>query len=170
MRLLRLPDLAAAIAHLERIWSTPEDVRSRPFSRNFPFDPIARTERYRLAWEKQLDELAWGRTWGLFDGKTIVGHLDLKGGNIESELHRATLGIAIESAHCDRGHGRRMMETAIAWARDHGIAWIDLGVFSTNTRAHALYRKLGFVEVGTTRDRFRVDGDPIDDIAMTLAL
>jgi hypothetical protein len=29
---------------------------------------------------------------------------------------------------------------------------------------------MGFVEIGTTRDQFRVDGVSIDDVTMTLAL
>ena len=57
------------------------------------------------------------------------------------------------------------------WCRDAtDLAWIDLGVFAHNEAARALYRKVGFVELGTTRDRFRVDGTSIDDIHMTLAL
>ncbi len=63
-----------------------------------------------------------------------------------------------------------MCEVAIGWARNSGLAWIDLGVFRPNLRAQALYRKLGFVELGVTRDRFRLDGESIDDISMTLAL
>jgi RimJ/RimL family protein N-acetyltransferase len=43
-------------------------------------------------------------------------------------------------------------------------------VFAHNHRARALYAAAGFIEVGTTRDRFRVDGVAIDDVAMTLAL
>jgi len=62
-----------------------------------------------------------------------------------------------------------MCEIAIAWARDHGLAWIDLGVFAPNTRAQALDRKRGFVEVGVVRDRFRLDGESVTDISMTLA-
>jgi RimJ/RimL family protein N-acetyltransferase len=47
---------------------------------------------------------------------------------------------------------------------------MDLGVFADNTAARVLYGKLGFVEIGMWRDRFRVDGMQIDDIQMTLAL
>ena len=36
--------------------------------------------------------------------------------------------------------------------------------------AVALYRSMGFVEVGVVKDQFRVDGVKIDDVAMTLAL
>jgi len=48
--------------------------------------------------------------------------------------------------------------------------WIDLGVFAHNEAARALYKSVGFVEVGTVKDQFRVDGVSIDDVSMTLAL
>lgn len=54
--------------------------------------------------------------------------------------------------------------------RERELAWMDLGEFAHNAPARALYAKLGFVEVGTTRDRFRIDGQEIEDIAMTRAL
>jgi RimJ/RimL family protein N-acetyltransferase len=50
------------------------------------------------------------------------------------------------------------------------LAWLDLGVFAHNHRARKLYAAVGFVEVGVTRDRFRVDDTRIDDVAMVLAL
>ncbi len=79
-------------------------------------------------------------------------------------------GHGIERRARGQGHGRALIEGRSAWARDHGLAWIDLGVFAHNASARALYAKVGFVEVGTTRDQFRVDGTSIDDVAMTLRL
>jgi ribosomal protein S18 acetylase RimI-like enzyme len=78
--------------------------------------------------------------------------------------------MGIERAHRGQGHGRGLLAAAIAWAREAGLAWLDLGVFAHNPRARALYRSVGFVEVGTTRDRYRVDGRQIDDVAMALRL
>ncbi len=66
----------------------------------------------------------------------------------------------------------------LAWLGTHAkrfgfrqtVRWLDLGVFAHNTRARAVYRKAGFVELATTRDQFRVGGTSIDDVMMTLAL
>jgi RimJ/RimL family protein N-acetyltransferase len=170
IRLCEIADVDRMLAHVERLWSEREVVRSRPFAHGTPIDRGPREERLRTQWVKPLTEPGWMRTWGLFAGDAIVGHLDLKGGPILSDLHRATLGIGLEAGHRDRGLGRAMCETAIAWSRLQGLAWIDLGVFGPNLRAQALYRKLGFVEVGRMTDRFRLDGESIDDIMMTLAL
>jgi RimJ/RimL family protein N-acetyltransferase len=170
IRELGLEDVDPTIAHVVRLWAEDEKVRSRPYGRQTPLDVEARTERLRMNWRKPVTEVGWMRTWGLIVDGEVRGHCDLEGGNLASEMHRATLGIAIEDGHRDRGIGRQMCEMAIAWAKDQRLAWIDLGVFSANARAQALYRKLGFVEIGVTRDRFRVDGETIDDISMALAL
>lgn len=146
------------------------DVIFRPRESGEELDEPAAIERHRLEWSRPLFEPLWLRTWGLVDDDTIVGHLDLHGGRLPAELHRATLGMGLERAARRQGHGRALIETAIAWARDHGLAWLDLSVFAHNQPARALYAAVGFVEIGTTRDQFRVDGTSIDDVAMTLRL
>lgn len=171
--LLGEPELAALCAHLARHATesgSDGDVIFRPRSAGEPLDEAAVLERTRTAWRRALDEPDWLRTWGLVDGDRIVGHAGLGGGRIPAELHRATLGMGLERGARGRGDGKRLLASAIAWARERGLAWIDLGVFAHNARARALYRGLGFVEVGTTRDRFRVDGVQIDDVAMVLQL
>lgn len=63
------------------------------------------------------------------------------------------------------------MTTAIGFAAGaKPLAWIDLSVFAHNMAARHLYRRTGFVEIGTRRDRFRIGGQPVDDILMTLEL
>ena len=43
-----------------------------------------------------------------------------------------------------RGVGRLLLATAEAWARDRGHPFITLNVFAQNTRARALYERVGF--------------------------
>jgi GNAT superfamily N-acetyltransferase len=171
--LLDEPMLPALCAHFRRHGAESGrdgDVIFRPRSAIEELDEPASIERHRIAWARRVSEPLWLRTWGLVEGPAVVGHLDLTGGRLPAELHRATLGMGLERPLRGKGHGRALIETAIAWARSRGLAWIDLGVFAHNTPARALYAALGFVEVGTSRDRFRVDGTSIDDIEMTLAL
>jgi RimJ/RimL family protein N-acetyltransferase len=124
--------------------------------------------------DKHLDEPLWGRAWLLFteDGGRPVGHIELRGGRVHAELHRATLGMGLVRAYTGKGHGRRLCEAAIAWARDEAkLAWIDLGVFASNTPARRLYRSMGFVEIGVRGDAFHNDaGVALDDVLMTLEL
>jgi RimJ/RimL family protein N-acetyltransferase len=135
-------------------------------------DEVRRSMIARFA--KQLDEPLWGRAWSLVGpgGVDVVGHLELRGGRVASELHRGTLGMGIMRAFTGQGHGRRLLEVAIKWARDTAdLEWIDLGVFSGNTPARKLYTRMGFKEVGQRDDAFRIEGGlVIDDVQMALKL
>ncbi len=121
--------------------------------------------------ELSLDQPGWQR-WFValndFDSK-IVGHVDLKGDGLRAGLHRCELGIGIERPFRGRGLGERLMEAAIGFARSaESLAWIDLRVFAHNTTGRALYKNLGFTQVGILTDRFRIQGTQIDDVFMTL--
>ena len=123
---------------------------------------------------KALDEPLWGRAWGLFsaDGAEMVGHVELRGGRVPAEMHRATLGMGIMRAHTAQGHGRRLIEATVKSAREEAkLEWIDLGVFADNTPARKLYQRMGFVEIGLRRDAFHLDsGVNVDDVLMVLRL
>jgi RimJ/RimL family protein N-acetyltransferase len=123
-------------------------------------------------WSKGLGDPLWGRAWLLWAGARVAGHLELRGGRIGAEMHRATLGMGLLRAFTGQGHGTALVETAARWAREEaGLAWIDLGVFSNNERARRLYRRMGFVEIGTRREAFRLDsGVAVDDVLMALSL
>ncbi len=122
--------------------------------------------------ERPLDEPGWHRAWVAVAGDgEIVGHVELKGDGVKTGLHRCELGIGIERACRGGGLGRRLMDTAIEFARGvETLAWIDLRVFAHNAAGRALYLSLGFVEVGRVADRFRIDGESIDDLVMTLEI
>lgn len=167
------PHLSRLVAHIarhSRESGQDGDPIFRPRSYDAPIDQPATIERHRIGWAQPLDEPHWLRTWGIVIDGDIRGHLDLHGGRLSSEFHRALLGMGIERPWRGRGHGRALLAAAIAWARGAELAWLDLGVFAHNHRARKLYAEVGFVEVGITRDRFRVDGALIDDVAMVLAL
>ncbi|APR81674.1 Ribosomal-protein-alanine acetyltransferase [Minicystis rosea] len=140
-------------------------------SRTWVQDEIRASLIMRIS--KALDEPLWGRAWGLFaeDG-TMVGHVELRGGRVPAEMHRATLGMGIMRAHTAQGHGRRLIETTVKWAREEAeLEWIDLGVFADNAPARKLYQRMGFVEIGTRRDAFHLDsGVKVDDVLMVLRL
>jgi RimJ/RimL family protein N-acetyltransferase len=166
-------DLPALVAHIARHSAESGqdgDQIFRPRSSDAPVDDMATIERHKLGWAQPLDEPYWLRTWGVGIGHQIVGHLDLHGGRLASEFHRAMLGMGIERGSRGKGYGRGLLAAAITWAKNAELAWLDLGVFAHNARARALYASVGFVEVGTIPDRFRVDGTVIDDVSMVLKL
>jgi len=171
IRIVRHGEAQAAADHMERHSAESGRAGDIVFAPFEDFDGEAwRTKRVEL-WRIPIDEPGWERLWGAFDGDQLVGHLTLNGASLEASLHRVRLGIGIERAYRRRGLGRELMHTALAWARDEPqLAWVDLGVFAHNRVARDLYASLGFVEIATVSDLFRVHGRSIDDVTMTLRL
>lgn len=149
-------------------------------------DPSALQLRMRM-WKEALrrppERTDWMRAWVIRDPAVpqrdhdrlpdggIVGHVDLRGGSLPSELHRCKLGIGVYAPFRGKGLGAELLDTALEWARDQrDLAWVDLSVFSHNLGARKLYDKREFAVVGETTDRFRVHGASVDDVQMTLKL
>ncbi len=117
-----------------------------------------------------LDQPGWRRVWGYcLEGK-LVAQIELRGATVRTGLHRAYLGMSIDPVLQGRGVGRKLLSHIIDWARDNGLAWIDLGVFSENAPAIRLYESLGFQRTGSLEDVFRLPGGVVDDIRMSLDL
>lgn len=136
-------------------------------------EPEAESGARRIAgWDQPLNEPGWRRTWGVRSGarEPIIAHLVLAGPDLAAELHRARVELGVEPAYQRRGFGEGLLRTGIAFAKDAGLAWLDLWVFGHNAPAQALYRKLGFVEVGRYEDQFRLGNLSVDDVAMALRL
>jgi GNAT superfamily N-acetyltransferase len=135
------------------------------------FAPSAeRAARTLAEMARGVDEPDWLRVFVAEEGGAMVGHADLHGGSIGSEMHRCRLGLGVLARHHRRGLGEALLREAIGWARGAGLAWMDLGVFGENLPAIALYCKLGFVETGRVVDRFRLGAARLDDISMSLDL
>ena len=127
-------------------------------------------------WAKLVGEPSWERGWGAFEGsgaeQKIIGAVSLQTGRyLDSQSHRAVLGMGIEDGFRSAGVGSGLMKAAIDWAIGQPfLSWIDLGVFAHNHPARRLYEKFGFSEAGRTIDLFRIDGHSVDDIQMVLDL
>lgn len=181
-------DLDALVRHLEVHVAESGRAGAPYFAPSRTFRPTEVRDLTRARMERRLDEPNWGRIWLLLDDVDeapskrglspprptvdVVGHVELRGGRLFEELHRATLGIGILEGFRGQGNGRRLLSAAIDWAVSQPfLAYIDLGVFAENHPARRLYRRAGFVERGRLADAFRIDGSVIiDDIQMTLAL
>jgi L-amino acid N-acyltransferase YncA len=69
--------------------------------------------------------------------------------------HVATASFMVDAEARGTGLGRAMCEYAITWARKRGYAAMQFNaVVSTNLHAIELYRKLGFVTIGTVPEAF----------------
>jgi ribosomal protein S18 acetylase RimI-like enzyme len=134
------------------------------------FQPMARSES-RLPPEKEASFITgmgtpvgapgWRRVWlALDESGAIAGHIDLRARPERAAKHRALLGMGVDRAHRRKGLGARLIDAALAWAREEaGIDWVDLEVMSSNRAARELYARNGFAAVGEIADMFRIDGE-----------
>lgn len=142
-----------------------------PLISDTDFETSERRARFETSIVLPLSMAGWMRCWGMVaDDGTIFGHLDLRASTIISEQHRVVLGIGLESAFYGQGLGCALMDIGIRFARENGLAWIDLQVLADNVPAIALYKKMGFRETGRQTDRFRINGRSVDDVMMALNL
>jgi GNAT superfamily N-acetyltransferase len=105
-------------------------------------------ERCALWLDDELARADGWRCWVLLDREEIVGHLWLceipKIPNPvpgEPEHHAYISNFFVRDEYQARGEGTRMMETALAWCRDHDI---DSVVLWPTTASRSLYLRHGF--------------------------
>lgn len=103
------------------------------------------------------------------DGK-IVGHAFLEPLHLKSICHVAQLSIGVHHGWQEKGIGTALMKELIAWAKQSmTVEKIELNVRASNSRAIALYKKIGFVEEGRLKNRIKVNNNHyIDDVLMAL--
>jgi len=174
-----LSDVARIVEHFFRHMPESGKGGSPPFGPPPALSPAECLQRLAEGLARSLDEPGWERTFLLvapavhdLDVDKIVGHAELRTDGMPSRAHRAHLGMGIERAYTRQGHGPRLLEALLAFAREETrLAWIDLGVFVPNVPAQKLYQRFGFVETGRVDDMFRFpDGSSVGDIQMTLRL
>ncbi|MGZ3734009.1 MAG: N-acetyltransferase family protein [Bdellovibrionota bacterium] len=118
-----------------------------------------------------LSRPGWQRIWIAEIGGEIVADCLLRSSHMMPTLHRCQFAIGVERTARGQGLGGRLSMQAISWARQQsGLDWVDLWVFAHNSPAIALYEKLGFSRVDVVRDQFRLLGQKVDDLHMTLSL
>ena len=100
----------------------------------------------------------------------IVGHGMLDPLPLVAVRHVVHLTLVVHPGWQGRGVGRALLTSLIEWARAaSAVEKIELNVRSSNTVAQALYRKMGFREIGRWRRRVKVaPGQYLDDVAMEL--
>ena len=98
----------------------------------------------------------------------VVGWCDVKRFPREGFRHGGWLATGILEAWRGIGLGRRLMAAALDAARARGFERLELDVYATNTRAIALYERMGFVREGVKRRARKLDGAYDDDVLMGL--
>jgi ribosomal-protein-alanine N-acetyltransferase len=75
-------------------------------------------------------------------------------GGIQADV----LTIAVRESHRGRGIGSELLDALIQAARERDCAEVFLEVRADNPRAHGLYRRRGFEEIGVRRGYYQPSG------------
>jgi putative acetyltransferase len=100
----------------------------------------------------------------------LVGHGLLDPLPLAAVRHVVHLTLVAHSGWQGRGVGRALLGSLIEWAkRAPAVEKIELNVRSSNAAAQALYKKMGFTEMGRWKKRIKIaPGQYLDDVAMEL--
>jgi RimJ/RimL family protein N-acetyltransferase len=101
------------------------------------------------------------------DGK-VVGWIVFLSQERKRMHHTGSIAIMLQKNYRNKGIGKLLINEILTWAAQHPvIEKVALGTFSTNTRAIALYKKLGFIEEGRKVQEFKFsEGEYADDVLM----
>lgn len=103
-------------------------------------------------------------------GGEIVGRLSLARESHPASLHVADLGLMVEAGRRRQGIGRALLEQAVEWAREVGVAKLELHVFPYNEPAIRLYERFGFEREGVRRRHYRRGDELVDAVLMAYLL
>lgn len=106
-----------------------------------------------------------GRLWIAGEGRRMIGSIALA--TISGEEGQLRWFLLAPEAR-GMGHGRRMLETAIEYGRDAGLARIFLWTLADLGPAIRLYRRFGFQD--TEQVRHRIWGGERTEVRMQLEL
>jgi RimJ/RimL family protein N-acetyltransferase len=98
--------------------------------------------------------------------RQVVGWCNIPPATREVMAHVGELFMGLLPDVRGQGLGERLLRDSLAAADAFGFLRIELGVFASNARAAALYRKAGFIAEGTKRRAILIDGVFHDEIIM----
>ena len=151
--------------HVERCHRAIDSVaRERKYLAIFEAFPIEQMRAYVSSLSERGDPM-----FVALAGDEVVGWCDIRRHHLfPAYAHRGVLGIGIVSGYRGLGIGYRLLDASLNLAFSRGFVRVELEVRTDNSRAIALYEKLGFVREGVVRDAMLVDGQYHDAIAMAI--
>jgi RimJ/RimL family protein N-acetyltransferase len=142
------------------------------------FDVVARERKYLSAYQassaentrKAILEGIKNKSplFVAIDAGRVVGWCEVERSGYPMHAHVGDLAMGLLPEYCGSGYGLALLERAMQEAFATGIKRIALGVFADNSRARALYLKVGFIEEGVLRDATCIDGKFGDLIMMAM--
>ncbi|MBW3493658.1 GNAT family N-acetyltransferase [Bacillus sp. FDAARGOS_1420] len=100
----------------------------------------------------------------------VVGFILANGNDVQRKRHVAGIVIGILQEYSGRGIGTSLFKEVEKWARLHDVWRLELTVMAHNTRAKALYSKIGFEQEGVKKSALIIDGKGVDEYEMAKLL
>ena len=158
---------------------TPDDASSFQSLRLFALQesPASFASRYDDEKDRSRDDIAERliasenqTVFGAFEEERIVGIAGVRRDLFREHRHKAHLwGMYVAPDQRGAGVSRLLMAHAIRFAKQMpGVTQLNLTVASDNAIAFALYRSIGFEEIGRECASLFADDSPADDILMCL--
>lgn len=129
----------------------PENIISKPLTLH-DIEAIMHIEQraYDYPWSAGIfaDCLHVGySSWGLWQGCELLGYCIMS--MVVEDAH--ILNLCIDPDHHGRGYGRQLLEHMLNLAAERKASRVLLEVRPSNISARALYRRLGFMQIGIRR-------------------
>lgn len=102
----------------------------------------------------------------MVSGDKVAGWCTILAADRPVQSHVGMVAMGLRPEWRDSGWGTKLMQAALDAADRFGFTRIELTVYTTNPRAEALYRKLGFSHEGVKHRSVRIDGTYFDEIVM----
>ncbi len=143
------------------------------------FEPMTEADLdWVVAREAELHPFPWSR--GNFADSLAAGHSCWLMWSLGQPLAYAVMLIVLDEAHLldisvdraaqGKGVGRKMVDHLRQEARNNGATQLFLEVRPSNLRAIALYRNIGFEQIGRRRDYYPAVGGREDALVMRVGL
>lgn len=118
-----------------------------------------------MAFQKGLIEKNLPVYYAVSDDQ-VVGWIDITRFGNPRMAHRGGLGMGVHKDLRGQGIGKRLLEAALAHAKDVGLEKVELQVYTDNGPAIKLYDNAGFERVGVIKSFRKLDGQYFDALMM----
>ena len=116
--------------------------------------------------QSNIDNPAGAMIGCFVDDKAVASCMININTNIKSK-HRASVAIAVLQDYWNQGIGTQLMNALLEIAKSKEVQQIELEFIEGNTRARALYEKLGFRITGVKYDAIKLkDGTLLNEYMM----
>lgn len=139
-----------------------------PFIVRYPEECDKFTEEFELKFIKDMNESENEAMLICVVEGEVAGSCSISWSNKIKLKHRASIGIALISKYWNQGIGTKLFQEMIRIAEENkDIIQIELDFVEGNSRARALYEKMGFRIVGVKPNGIRLkDGTLLNEYSM----